>query len=247
MQFSPAFKLLAGLLALAFLTSCVVDLQPETDTNPVGTSHTVTATIEDPFDLDLDCDELDEFERTICLEFDSPSEWVVVFEVISGPNVGKMSSNDCVPSCSGSGSAQVSWSYIGDGGPGEDTIIACTQPPNFNEQAQALILQAVAAESAPPAQFEELFCSMATKTWVEQTPTPTATPTGTPSPTPTPTTVTFGATPVMRNVGGFAAAVVGAASQQARENRAAAAATPVPAAAPAFVAPPSTGDAGLPR
>jgi hypothetical protein len=77
------------------------------------------------------------------------------------------------------------------------------------------------------------------------TPTPTASATATASPTAEPTRV-------RRNVGGAAAAVVGAVSDQAAENRErAAAAAPQGTVAPprtgtgVTIAPPSTGDAGL--
>ena len=74
----------------------------------------------------------------------TPAGGNYTFEVIDGPNAGK----------TGQGP---SFTYVGDGGPGTDTIMGC---------------------------FVSEFCGTATKTWVE--PSPTATPTPTPSPAVTP-------------------------------------------------------------
>jgi len=86
-----------------------ITLAPSSATNDAGTEHTVTATVltngtQDPGEL-------------------------VTFEVISGPNAGKMSdpnSGECTPNddCTTDANGQVSWTYRGDGGFGTDTIIA---------------------------------------------------------------------------------------------------------------------------
>ncbi len=80
-----------------------ISLEPETDSNPVGTEHTVTATVTEggvpvggfPFAIP-----------------------VVIF-VFDGPNRGE-SVVDFTDS-----SGQVTLTYTGDGGPGTDTIRAC--------------------------------------------------------------------------------------------------------------------------
>jgi hypothetical protein len=195
----------ALLFPVLAVTACISSIDPTEDTNPIGTSHTVTVSIE-------------------ALFIDTPVFWGIEFDIISGPNAGLGSTNDCVPSCTGVGDGQVSWSYVGNGGPGTDVIRVCV----FNDFGD-------------PVPNED--CENVTKTWVTPTPTPTATPTARPTED----------DPQRQrvNVGGAAGAVGGAISDQAAENRARAAVTPtVAVAAPrtgtgTAISPPNTGDAGL--
>jgi hypothetical protein len=77
----------------------LITLTPPSDTNSVGESHTVTATITDGGGT-------------------GQSGIEVTFEVISGPNQGDTGT--------GTTSAGVAtWTYTGDGGPGTDQIQAC--------------------------------------------------------------------------------------------------------------------------
>jgi hypothetical protein len=206
MRLPRVLRLAAALVVPTIaVTACISSLDPVEDTNPVGTSHTITVSIEGVFN-------------------DTPVFWGVEFDIISGPNAGLGSTNDCVPACSGSGNGQVSWSYVGNGGPGTDVIEVCV----FND-------------FGPPVPNED--CSTVTKTWVTPTPTPTATATTRPTEDdPRRERV---------NVGGAAGAIGASASDQAAENRARAAATPtVAVAAPrtatgTTISPPNTGDAGL--
>ena len=75
----------------------------------------------------------------------TPAGGSYTFEIIDGPNKGK----------TGEGPL---FTYVGDGGPGTDTIMGC---------------------------FVFEFCDTATKTWVQPTPTPTPTPSPTATATPT--------------------------------------------------------------
>ncbi len=84
-----------------------IELNPPTATNPVGTSHTVTATVRD---------------RTGAL---APG-MTVTFTVVSGPNTGD--TGTAVTDANG----QASFTWVGDGGPGTDTIEA-----SFTDQAGA--------------------------------------------------------------------------------------------------------------
>lgn len=89
----------------ALLNDCIatvtqgITLTPAEATNPVGTDHTVTATL---FDENLD-----------------PLVGITVnFEVTAGPNLGETGS--CVTDANG----QCTFTYTGDGGAGTDTITA---------------------------------------------------------------------------------------------------------------------------
>jgi hypothetical protein len=120
-------------------TGCIVSVEPETAVNPVGTEHTVTATIGDPDDVLEDpeafiCDFLEEltgdpeicfFEQAQQQQF--PSDDYITFEVISGPNTGTHSDGDCKPSCNPVGTEPVSWTYESNGGTGTDVIEVCSQ------------------------------------------------------------------------------------------------------------------------
>ncbi|MEZ4502924.1 MAG: hypothetical protein R3C39_09890 [Dehalococcoidia bacterium] len=76
-------------------TSAGISLSPTTDTNPVGTSHTVTATL-------------------------SPAQAGVLigFRVTSGPNAGQTAN------VASNGSGQATFTYTGSGGAGTDTLLA---------------------------------------------------------------------------------------------------------------------------
>jgi len=141
----------AGLAAAALLTFAAgrsayagvlaITLDPPTATNDVGTDHTVTATVGGA----------------------PPGATGVTFTVTSGPNTGATFTCSANVDCTTDGSNQVSGTYTGDGGEGQDSIEACIQ---------------LIGVQAPP-------CATATKDWVQPTPTPTPTPSPTPSPTPT--------------------------------------------------------------
>lgn len=95
-------------LILSTLSSCL-DLEPDTATNIVGTEHTVTVTVQSGPDL---------IEGAF-----------ITFEIISGPNQGKMSepnTGECSPnSCITNEIGEVSWTYSGEIA-GTDIIVATT-------------------------------------------------------------------------------------------------------------------------
>lgn len=83
-----------------------IALTPQTATNPVGTSHTVTASI----------------------GFEAGFVEPLSFVVLSGPNAGQTNDAgecslnlDCTPDANN----QISWTYQSNGDPGTDTIQAC--------------------------------------------------------------------------------------------------------------------------
>ena len=148
----------AGLAAAALLAFAAgrsayagilgITLDPPTATNDVGTDHTVTATVSG-----------------------AGPGWQVAFAVTSGPNTGASFTCSANANCTTDANLEVSGTYTGDGGVGQDTIEACLQIIN------GLSANVVGQPS----------CDTATKDWVQPTPTPTptSTPTQTPSPTPT--------------------------------------------------------------
>ncbi len=80
-------------------------LDPSEDTNPVGTSHTVTATIAPVVQGAL-----------------------VSFSIVAGPNAGQVSDpGECSVdlNCNTDANAQTSWTYTSNGAVGTDTIQAC--------------------------------------------------------------------------------------------------------------------------
>ncbi len=87
----------------ALLVSCIgsivegIILTPPTDTNPVGTTHTVTATVRDS-------------------QANPVVGVTVTFEVTSGPNAGD--TGTAVTDANG----EATFTYTGDGGPGTDII-----------------------------------------------------------------------------------------------------------------------------
>src|SRR5262249_46150520 len=90
-----------------YLAQCVqISLAPPTATNPIGTTHTVTATVTD--------------------SSNAPQSGVsVAFSVLLGPNTGASGVCSVNVSCSTDLSGQVSFTYTGSGGVGTDTIRAC--------------------------------------------------------------------------------------------------------------------------
>ena len=86
-----------------------ITLAPSTATNPVGSQYTVTANVTD--------------------QNNNPQPNVAVtFTILSGPNAG--ASGVCSPSgCLTGANGQVSFTYTGSGGPGQDSITACINAP----------------------------------------------------------------------------------------------------------------------
>jgi hypothetical protein len=83
-----------------------INLSPASSTNPVSTTHTVTATITD--------------------QLGNPKPGILVtFQVISGPNTGAEATGVYVPSDSKTdANGQVTFTYTSNGTPGTDQIIA---------------------------------------------------------------------------------------------------------------------------
>ncbi len=87
-----------------------IDLTPDSDLNPTGTQHTVTATVLDPLDS-------------------SPVSGVDVdFEVTAGPNAGANGQGAT------NASGQATFAYTGSGGTGTDTIQACFVDSSQHQQ-----------------------------------------------------------------------------------------------------------------
>ena len=90
-----------------------LDLSPDFDVNPVGTNHTVTATVTGtagpgfPIDVPVPA---------------AP----VNFEIVGGPNTGASGVCGVNPDCNTDINGQVSWTYAGSAGVGIDTIEAST-------------------------------------------------------------------------------------------------------------------------
>lgn len=148
-----------------------ISLDPETDTNTVGDSHTVTATM-------------------TADDGQTPLEGIDLYIfVIKGPNAGERVRGFT------DGSGQVVLTYTGDGGAGTDQMgtEACFQGCG---NVDPYIDGCVANPDPCVDTFfndptcdgdidDEYVCDFATKDWVDPTPTPTAAPTATPTPTPT--------------------------------------------------------------
>jgi len=145
-----------GLAAVALLTFAAgrdayagvvlgITLDPATDVNLVGTDHTVTATVSGV----------------------GPGQQVI-FQVTSGPNQGATLTCSANADCTTDSNNEVSGTYTGDGGVGQDTIEACVEVPTAGASAA-----------------QQLPCDTATKDWVQPTPTPTPTPSPTATATPT--------------------------------------------------------------
>lgn len=93
-----------------------ITLEPGRDTNPAGTSHTVTA--------------------TVTIEGAPAAGELVNFDVTAGPNTGQQSPPGCTvdPTCRTDANGQVSWTYVSNGQTGTDTIQACFTDPGGRER-----------------------------------------------------------------------------------------------------------------
>jgi hypothetical protein len=129
-----------------------ISLTPETATNDIGTSHTVTATV-----TDLLGDPIEGVE--------------VLFEVTDGPNAGATGTCSANADCTTDANGQVSFTYTDAAGNVEDpdTIEGCFLPEQ--DEVDTMPNQMVVEP--------ELACDTATKEWVEPEPEPTPTPTPT--------------------------------------------------------------------
>jgi len=132
-----------------------ISLTPETATNDVGTSHTVTATV-----TDLLGDPVEGVE--------------VTFEVTDGPNASATGTCSANADCTTDANGQVSFTYTSDGTTGTDEIEGCRVP----EQDA---VDVVPAQEVLPIVVEPEACDTAAKTWEEPAPTPSPTPTPTPT------------------------------------------------------------------
>jgi hypothetical protein len=136
-----------------------IELTPETDSNLVGTPHTVTATVTEDGAV--------------------PSTPLMVDFTITGANAGTVGS--CSPNADCSVDAllgQVDLTYTPiDHALGTDIITGCIVEP-----ANAVPLHSGAALAVQAA-----ICDDASKDWYVPTPTPAATPTPTATPAPSPT------------------------------------------------------------
>jgi hypothetical protein len=256
------------LVVLASVGCLDVDATPEEDINPVGTTHTVSVTVDEP---------------------PQESDWIAFFFVIDGPNFNTTSIEECTvdelqicllfcavvpdqctflgcnPSdCTGEGDDTVSWTYQSNGQPGTDLIAVCAvEEEEIDENsAPAGTSQLTEQELADLiADLEEDGCDIVSKGWIgardgsipDEDPCdlrgdmcPTATPTPTPTATGTPvTSPTATATPDNPNVGAiFGGNLGGVGAGRALEQQAAAAAAAAQPP-PSAVRPPNTGDAGL--
>jgi hypothetical protein len=142
-------------------------LEPDTASNPVGTGHTVTATLTGGYSpSEADQNEL--------------KKEYIDFSVMAGPNAGEVSdpgagectaNNDCTTDDNGN----VSWTYTDTAFDVDnvDIILACHTPvPPWIDQALVRVIPEI--------------CVEVEKDWFVP-PTPTPTPTSTPTPTPTAT------------------------------------------------------------
>jgi hypothetical protein len=104
----------AGLSIFGELTVATAFLTPKADTNFVGQTHTVTATV---------------------TENGNPAPGRnVTFTIVSGPNAGHGGTCSVDPGCNTDSTGQVSFTYQGTGGVGTDTICATFTPPRGNPQ-----------------------------------------------------------------------------------------------------------------
>ncbi|MGH9284512.1 MAG: Calx-beta domain-containing protein [Acidimicrobiales bacterium] len=113
--------------ACAAAITGAISLGPASATNDVGTTHTVTATLRDANNNPI-------------------VGAVVSFNVVTGPNAASPGTCSVNANCTSDGGGQVSFTYLGDGGPGTDTIEAC-----FTDASGARR------------------CARATKEWVQRT------------------------------------------------------------------------------
>jgi hypothetical protein len=105
-------------------------LAPEDDENEVGENHTVTATLTDLLG--------------------NPQPGILVtFSVISGPNTG--TSGTCTPAdCNTDANGQVSFTYTGDGGIGQDEIEACFTDAQENSICSQIVTKDWIITNQPP-------------------------------------------------------------------------------------------------
>jgi hypothetical protein len=133
-----------------------ITLTPQSDTNPVGTAHTVTATTTDLFG-------------------DPVEGNTITFTVTAGPNSG--ASGTCSPSagCITGANGQVSFSYSGSGGAGTDTIVACFDSNQLETRLCSQPASKTWVTVAPPS-GAEVGPPAATRTATAVPATPTAAP-----------------------------------------------------------------------
>jgi hypothetical protein len=188
----------AGFLAV-LATGCIVDVEPDRATNPVGTEHTVTVTLRDPMDIDVEaiCEQVEEvleeeFEEVPILPFcirevDTQAEDDAIgFFIVNGPNAGLSSVEGdgiCTPSCAYL-EEQISWTYRSNGQAGTDTIEACINPTIIFAPDSELSVQELTEEEffeilveiindvvgTDYDSIEDAFCQSVTKTWVDRAP-----------------------------------------------------------------------------
>ncbi len=123
-----AVTVLSSSVALAGVPPPTLDLTPLSAVNPVGTTHTVTATLNGYALCDsgsnvgaqcvVDADCFDQGPET-CSKANIP----VGFQVFGGPNIEDTAVNDQYTDSNG----EVEFTYTGSGGPGVDTIQACAE------------------------------------------------------------------------------------------------------------------------
>src|SRR5688500_14958047 len=227
-----------------------VSVTPETATNEVGTTHSVTATLAIDFDP---C------EFITCGAGEVSPQALgenISFEVVDGPNEGAHSDGDCGPNsdqlCLVTTPGQsVTWTYLGDGGAGIDYIQVCLIMDNPQvdllltaaaaetglTRDEVVSLLSVSGQSQHDLEINEPEpdegCDIVSKVWVEPTPTPT--PTATPQPENT-------AAPSRPNIG---AGLSGLFAGQPTALPTAVGPASAPVAPSQTIRPPSTGDAGL--
>ncbi|HEX5139351.1 MAG TPA: hypothetical protein VFX19_00275 [Dehalococcoidia bacterium] len=178
-----AFAIACVALA-ATATGCTfLTVTPTGVENPVGTPHTVTATF-NTFDP---CAIIPELCEVPPLPVSAAIDENISFDVISGPNQGKHSDHDCDPgpACVAAPGSPISWTYIGTGGPGTDTIEVCMLTEETVDETVASMasiiedpqdgagmsvdefLDAVNEELGTDyTDLQELICQQVTKTWV---------------------------------------------------------------------------------
>ena len=244
--------LMAAILSAVVIVAAgcaFVIVTPETATNEVGTTHSVTATLGVDFDP---C------QFVICEAGDvspqAPGE-NVSFEVVEGPNAGEHSDGDCGPNgdqlCFISTPGQsVTWTYLSNGDAGIDYIQVCLIEDNplidqlltaaaeetglTKDEVAAML--AVSGQSAHDTEINEPEpdegCDIVSKVWVDPTPTPTA----------TPPVIEDEARPSRPNIG---AGLSGLFAGQPTALPTAVGPASAPVAPSQTIRPPSTGDAGL--
>jgi hypothetical protein len=115
--------LFLGGLVLAVGSACA--FEPSDAVNEVGTEHTVTVTVLGGPLLDLLSGGYPEDPEVGAIMVDE----FVRFRVLSGPNAGVQSNNDCIPACNEPDeNYQISWTYRSNGVPGTDRIEVCVMP-----------------------------------------------------------------------------------------------------------------------